>query len=102
MLTIGSIGSYHDAEYQRIIRELQSLGIAPSGNKATDRSKLALAKAELVEKIQRRQNEEHKIGLQAQPIEPVDDAQNAQRTEMEEQRLGAMNVATLNRLYFGI
>ena len=102
MLTIGSIGSYHDAECQRIVRELQSLGIAPSGNKATDRSKLALAKAELVEKIQHKQKEEQRATLQVQPIDAVDSSEYAHRTEMEEQRLGAMNIAELNRLYFGI
>ena len=40
------------------------------------------------------------IGVQV--IEPVDESEYAVRAEMEEQRLGAMSVAQLNRLYFGL
>lgn len=92
----------NDAEYQRIIQELKALGINPSGNKETDKAKLTQAKLELVQKIEAKQEEDDKQKLQVQPIAPVDESQNAARSQLEEQRLGAMTVAELNRLYFGI
>lgn len=35
-----------DSEYQRIIRELRALGLEPTGDKATDKTRLEAAKAE--------------------------------------------------------
>ncbi len=99
---ISAIHSYSDPEYQRILQELMRLGISPSGNKNADKTKLEQAKAELIQKIQNKQQEEQKQALQVQPIEAVQDNQSVSRSEMEEQRLGAMNIAELNRLYFGI
>ena len=91
-----------DSEYMRILMELHRLGISPSGNKSVDKAKLEQAKAELITKIQNKEKENHQAALGVQTIDPVEDNQNAQRAEMEEQRLGAMTVAELNRLYFGI
>ena len=99
---ISAIHSYSDPEYQRILQELMRLGISPSGNKNADKTKLEQAKAELIQKIQNKQQEEQKQALQVQPIEAVQDNQSVSRSEMEEQRLGAMNIAELNRLYYGI
>lgn len=96
---ISSINSYSDPEYLRIMQELMRLGIAPSGNKTVDKSKLEAAKTELIQKIQIKQEEEQKQELQVQPLEA---AQDTQRAQMEEQRLGAMNVAELNKIYFGL
>lgn len=96
---INSINSYSDPEYLRIMQELMRLGIAPSGNKTVDKSKLEAAKTELIQKIQIKQEEEQKQELQVQPLEA---AQDTQRAQMEEQRLGAMNVAELNKIYFGL
>ena len=52
--------AYSDPEYLRILQELMKLGIAPSGNKSIDKMKLEQAKAELIQKIQTRQEEEQK------------------------------------------
>lgn len=91
-----------DSEYMRILMELRRLGIAPSGNKSVDQAKLEKAKSELITKIKSKEQEEQRISTQVQVIDSVDEAQYAQRAEMEEQRLGAMTIAELNRLYFGI
>lgn len=75
------------------------LGITPSYNKSTDKSKLQQAKLELTHKIQQKQAEEQKQNLQVQPLEAT---QNAERAKMEESKLGAMTVAELNKIYFGL
>ena len=99
---VGAINSYSDPEYLRILQELMKLGIAPSGNKSIDKGKLEQAKTELIQKIQIKHKEEDKQSLQVQPLEEVMDTQNSKRAQMEEERLGAMTVAELNRMYFGI
>lgn len=99
---IGAVGAHTDPEYLRILQELMKLGIAPSGNKSIDKGKLEQAKAELIQKIQVKHQEEEKQSLQVQPLEGVVDVQDPKRTQMEEDRLGAMTVAQLNRMYFGI
>ena len=100
---ISSLGVHnYDPEYQRILQELMRFGIAPSGNKNIDKGKLEQAKTELIQKIQTKNNEEEKQALQVQPLEGVLDTQDPKRAEMEEQRLGAMTLAELNRMYFGI
>ncbi len=92
-----------DAEYLRIIQELRSLGLTPTGNKTTDAQRLAQAKAELVQRIQKKEEitkSNQELGVQV--ISQVDESEYAQRSEMEEQRLGAMSVAQLNRIFFGL
>mgnify|MGYP004576008573 FL=1 len=96
---IGAISSYSDPEYLRILQELMQLGITPSYNKSTDKSKLQQAKLELTQKIQHKAEEEQKQNLQVQPLEAP---QNAERAKMEESKLGAMTVAELNKIYFGL
>ena len=95
-------GAYQDPEYMRIIQELRSLGYAPSGNKDADKVKLQQAKTELIQKIQEKDNEQSSNSLKVQTIAPIDEVQDNKRAELEEQRLGAMTVAELNRLYFKI
>ena len=95
-------GLSSDAEYVRIIQELRALGIAPSGNKAVDAQKLTQAKNELVQRIKNREETNEMQELNVQVLSPVDETQYAEKSEMEEQRLGAMTVAQLNRLYFRI
>ena len=102
MLTAISAGEYVDSEYLRIINELRRFGLSPSGNKSTDASRLAQAKTELVNKLQKREQINNAERLGVQVMEPVDESANAVKAEMEEQRIGAMNIAQLNRLYFGI
>ena len=98
---VSSINSYSDPEYLRILQELMKLGIAPSGNKSIDKAKLEKAKQELIEKIKTKEERENK-SPQFQPLSPVEENEDPKRAEMEEQRLGAMTVAELNRLYFRI
>lgn len=99
---IRALHSYEDPEYLRILAELMKLGIAPSGNKSTDKMKLEQAKAELVQKIQTKHQEEEKQSIQFPPLEAIMDTQDSKRAQMEEERLGAMTVAELNRFYFGL
>ena len=101
-INISARGAYNDPEYMRIIQELRSLGLAPSGNKDSDKAKLQQAKTELIHKIQEKDNEQNGNSIHVQTIAPVDEVQDNKRAELEEQRLGAMTVAELNRLYFKI
>ena len=96
---ISAIGPHSDPEYLRILQELMKLGIAPSGNKSVDKSKLEQAKIELVQKIQAKQEEEQKQNLKVQPLEA---AKESQQASLEAERPGAMNVAELNKIYFGL
>ena len=96
-----SIGNV-DPEYMRILLDLRRLGLASGGNKEVDKAKLASAKEELITKIKSHEQKDNNDSLQVQTIAPIDDAEYSKRAEMEEQRLGAMTVAELNRLYFGI
>ena len=92
-----------DAEYLRIIQELRSLGLSPTGNKGTDAQRLAQAKAELVHRIVKKEEtskSQQELGVQV--INQVDESEFIQRSEMEEQRLGAMNVALLNKIFFNL
>lgn len=99
---IKAVGANDDYEYQRIKKELKSVGINPSGNKVVDKAKLAQAKLELVQKIEKKVQNDGESSLQVQPMQPVDDTQKSERSELEVQRLGAMTVAELNRLYFNL
>ena len=76
------------------------MGIAASGKKKTDVSKLKQAKTELIEKIQTKQNEEQKQELQVQPLEASKESQQTQ--QLEYAKTGAMTLAELNKLYFGL
>ena len=90
-----------DTEYIRLVQEMHSFGLHPTGSKNLDAQKLANVKNELVHKIQNSfSGNENGVGVQT--ISPVDETDFIQRSEMEEQRLGAMNVANLNRFYFGL
>lgn len=104
VMAVGAIGSYgsnyQDPEYIKIIKELIQMGITPSGNKNTDVSKLKQAKTELIEKIQTKQNEEQKQELQVQPLEASKESQQTQ--QLEYAKTGAMTLAELNKLYFGL
>ena len=91
-----------DAEHLKIIQEMRKLGLSSSGNMQVDIQKLAEAKTELIEKIKSRENKDTTQSLGVQVISQVDDAEYSKRAEMEEQRLGAMNVAELNKLFFGL
>ncbi len=92
-----------DAEYMRIMQEMHFLNLTPSGNKQIDAHKLAEAKTELIQRINKSEdtsNSNRELGVQV--INPVDESEYVQRSEMEEQRLGAMSIAQLNKIYFGL
>lgn len=91
---IGAVGPHSDPEYLRILQELMALGVAPSGNKSTDKAKLERVKAE---RIQARLAEQQTVNVQ-----PSESVQEAQKSRMEIERAGAMNLAELNKLYFGL
>ena len=100
---ISSLNPSIDSEYLRIIQDLRSLGLNPSGNKNTDKFKLEQAKKELIDKIQTKDNSNQQSKTEEfQKIFPVEDTSDSVRAEMEEQRLGAMNIAELNKLYFNL
>ena len=89
-----------DAEHLRIIQELRRLGLEPTGVKSTDAQKLAKAKAELIQKIHKKEEVDATQSLGVQVINSVDEKFYAERSELEQQRLGAMTVAELNKFYF--
>lgn len=111
-----------DYELYRIMQELISLGIAPSGNKAIDQAKLVQARNELINKIAEKKVEQALPQRQAvrtyenqKESEPANDKKSefenvllnteesyTTREKLEEEKLGAMTIAQLNRIYFGL
>ena len=89
-----------DAEHLKIIQELRRMGLEPTGVKSTDAQKLAKAKAELIQKIHKKEEVNATQSLGIQIINSVDEKFYTERSEMEQQRLGAMTVAELNKFYF--
>ena len=94
---IGAIGNqfnnFADPEYMKIFLELQNAGIKPTGNKQIDKARLEEEKKKIAEKIhdkiENRQNVQN-------------DNSNEKKKKMEEQRLGAMNIAELNKILLGL
>ena len=99
---ISPLTQFADPEYLRIKQELMSLGVAPTGSKEIDKAKLHEAKEELVQKIQEKDVKTRTQELQVQPMNPVDETADAKRSEMEQQRLGAVQVSELLKLYHGL
>lgn len=96
---IGAIGGingnnncFKDPEYIKIMQELLQLGIAPTGNKAADKAKLEAEKQKLAQKIMQ----------EVQDKQPVQNDEAAQRSQMEVQKLGAMQVSELMILFHQI
>ena len=93
-------GLYIDPEHQRIISELIQLGISPTYNKSTDKAKLERAKSELIEKIQSKNEENYENENNVYSIEDYYSSDEySERARMEEERLGAMTIAELNRYF---
>ena len=121
---ISAVGGINKADYEYyiIMQELITLGIQPSGNKANDKAKLAQARQDLVNKIAEKRVEQTEPQRQAvktyetkeeygvandkkSEFENVlSDTESRYTTheELERQKLGAMTVAQLNRIYFGL
>ena len=121
VLAISGVKS-QDYELYRIMQELISLGIQPSGNKAVDQAKLVQARNELINKIAEKKVEQALPQRQAvrtyesqKEYEPDNDKKSefenvllnteenyTTREKLEEEKLGAMTIAQLNRIYFGL
>lgn len=104
-MRVGGIGSFHniDYEHKRIIQELQALGITPTYDKNTDKAKLQATKEKLVDKIANKV--EKADGKEAEDFKNTLVGyyqEDGERIRLEEERLGAMTVAELNRIYFGL
>ena len=88
----------HDMEYQRIIQQLMALGISPSGNKNTDKARLQIEKEKLVNKIAEQGKQENNF---LETLVQVNE-DNYARQALEEQRIGAMSIAELNKYLLGL
>lgn len=91
-----------DTEYLKVIQELRRLGLTSTGNQEIDFIRLERAKSELVNKIRDKETRESSESIGIQILSPVEEAQNAERVQLEAQRLGAMTIAELNKIYFGL
>ncbi len=89
---IGAIGHDYDPEYLQIIRELRKYGLTPSGNKEIDKSRLAQAK------LKQEQAEEFLL----EDISKPDENKDTERALLEELRMGATELAKINRVLLGI
>ncbi len=90
---IGQRNPFSDPEYMKIIQELFQLGLAPTGDKQVDKSRLETETQKLAQKI------EEKVQEQNVPGQSND---MAEKSRMEVQRLGAMTVAELNKILHGL
>ncbi len=80
----------NDPEYLRILRELQRLGITPSGNKAIDKAKLEKAKEKTEERFEIFDEIE------------IADKKQLEREQMEIDRQGATTLAEINKILLGL
>lgn len=90
---VGAIGSEYgkfDSEYMMILMEMRKLGLTPTGNKAVDKATLEAEKMKLAQKIQAKTEDKSP--------EKTDNS----REMLEEQKLGAMTVAELNKILHGL
>jgi len=87
-----------DYEYQRIIKELIALGITPTGNKSSDRTRLQIEKSRLAN-IEEKESVENKNF-----INTLFEAHNemTNKNPLQEEWQGANCLADLNRMYFNI
>ena len=92
-------GGGPDYEYIRILQQLKAIGVAPSGNKSIDKATLERKKTELIEKIH---NKQEKKEVESKQVQPIEAPEETKKTQLETLRLGAMNVAELNKIYFGL
>ncbi len=90
-----------DLEYQRIIRELRALGLEPTGDKSTDKSRLEAAKAQKSAQndyeIQIQTVENVKKPDKAGSLSDADFAKNIP-TEAAQNMRGAEQLGQLNKL----
>lgn len=75
------------------------MGISPTYNKSADKALLAKAKAELIRKIQNKDDESKLSSHQVQSYSYQDDNEYQFRADLEEKRLGAMTLAELNKFF---
>ena len=105
---IGAIGAVNsrggiDQEYQRIMYELGTLNLQPTGDKGVDKARLEAEKGKIVDKINEKIDEKTQAkGSDFQEAMVASQQENMMREKLEEQRLGAMTVAELNKIYFNL
>lgn len=87
ILPVGKISSNTYLEKEEVARKLLALGLSPSGNLEIDRSRLKKTEEKKVEKFE------------IQEKEILKDERQAKKEMMEEERLGAVNLAELNKIY---
>ena len=95
-------GFASEEEYKLFLQTLMGI-VQHQRDKNTASNNLTVEKNGFIDRIQNNENVfsgENDIGIQV--INPVDEIKYLQRSEMEEQRLGAINIAELNKLYFGL
>ena len=89
---IGAIGGHKsplmDPEYMKILQELRELGLTPTGDKNIDKARVETEKQKLAQKIEEKMETK----------QPENSGEMAQRASMEVQKIGAMNVAELNKI----
>lgn len=90
ILPIGGISRNAYLEQQEVKRKLLALGLSPTGNLEVDKSRLRKAEEKKVEKFELQEKEVFK------------DERSQQKEKMEEERLGALNLAELNKIYHNI
>lgn len=91
VLPISAIRLYlhkNDPEYMRIIQEMLALGLTPTGNKEADKATLEAEKKRIAEQA---------LMKKAQTPQNY-----AESEKLEEQKNGAMALADINKILFGL
>lgn len=91
--SIGAISSGgYDSEYQRIITELKRRNMVVTGDKKVDKANL--------QKVKQKESEAEAF-VQAK-IDENPDGSDKERQKLEELRVGAMNLAEINKVLLGL
>lgn len=91
-----------DYEHQRIISELLAMGISPTYDKNADKEKLEAEKIKLIEKISNKAEHKEELPPKFEDTIVAYHQPDSERVKLEESKLGAMTLAELNKIYFGL
>ena len=80
-----AISGYRGTDYEayRIAQQLIALGIKPTGNKATDKARLELEKAKLVDRIAEKRVEQTQHQHKTTETKRVTEKENTEKTEFQ-------------------
>ena len=84
-----------NSEYAWILAELRRLGLTPTGNIDIDRTQVQQAK-------QKEDDSKEKFSIENYNFYKKENSTKTEREEMEFERIGAMNVALINRIILQI